>query len=71
MMGRDQGSFRQAALELVGRHVGNIEESAVKSAPSRNGNFLSITITIEAQSQQQLDNIYNDLSNHAEILVAL
>lgn len=71
MMGRDQDSFRQAALELVGRHVEDIEQAAVTTSPSRNGNFLSITVTIEAQSQQQLDDIYNDLSSHTEILVAL
>ena len=71
MMGRDQDGFRTAAVELVAHHVGEIEEKSIRTSMSRNGNFLSITITIEATSQNQLDNIYNDLSGHDEILVAL
>jgi putative lipoic acid-binding regulatory protein len=71
IMGRDQESFRLAAVELVERHAGKVAEDAISLSPSRNGNFVSITITIEAQNQQQLDNIYNDLSRHEEILVAL
>ena len=71
MMGREQPEFRDAAVTLVERHTGKIRSDAIRTALSRNGNFLSITITIKAQSQQQLDDIYSDLSEHEEILVAL
>lgn len=71
MMGRDRENFRAVAIELIERHAGTVAESAISESSSRNGNFVSITITIEAQSRQQLDSIYNDLSNHEEILVAL
>lgn len=71
MMGRDQESFRASAIDLVSRHAGEIKEDSISYAPSRNGNFLSITIVIEAKSQQQLDDLYTDLSNNDEILVAL
>jgi putative lipoic acid-binding regulatory protein len=71
MMGRDDDGFQTAAVALVERHAGKVAASAINVARSRNGNFVSITITIEAKSQQQLDNIYNDLSKHEDILVAL
>jgi putative lipoic acid-binding regulatory protein len=71
MMGREQPEFRDAAVALVERHTGKIRNDAIRTALSRNGNFLSITVTIKAQNQQQLDDIYNDLSEHEEILVAL
>lgn len=71
MMGRDQDSFRQSAIEVIARHAGEVAEESIRTSMSRNGNFLSITITIEAHSQEQLDNIYNDLCSHEEILVAL
>ncbi len=71
MMGREQPEFRDAAVALVERHTGKIRSDAIRTALSRNGNFLSITITIKAQNQQQLDDIYSDLSAHEEILVAL
>ena len=70
-MGRDQENFRHAAVLLVEQHAGKLPDDAISTSTSRNGNFLSITITIEAQSQDQLDNIYNDLSNHEAVLVAL
>jgi putative lipoic acid-binding regulatory protein len=71
MMGREQPEFRDAAVALIERHAGKIRSDAIRTALSRNGNFLSITITIKAQNQQQLDDIYSDLSEHEEILVAL
>jgi putative lipoic acid-binding regulatory protein len=71
MMGRDQPEFRDAALAIVERHAGRIEESAVRVAASSNGNFLAITVTITAENRAQLDSIYRDLSDHEQILVAL
>ena len=71
IMGRDEESFRHAAVLLVEQHAGKQPDDAISISTSRNGNFLSITITIQAKSQKQLDNIYNDLSNHEAVLVAL
>jgi putative lipoic acid-binding regulatory protein len=71
IMGRDQESFRHAAVLLVEQHAGKLPDDAINTSTSRNGNFLSITITIEAQSQEQLDSIYSDLSDHDAVLVAL
>ncbi len=71
MMGREQPEFRDAAVALIERHTGKVRSDAIRTALSRNGNFLSITVTIKAQNQQQLDDIYTDLSEHEEILVAL
>ena len=71
MMGRDDNRFRNVAVELVEAHVGRVSEDAISAASSSKGNFLSITVTIHAQNQEQLDDIYQALSDHDEILVAL
>lgn len=71
MMGRESEHFRRTAIALIEEHTGTLEDGAIRSAPSSKGNFLSITVTIAAQSQDQLDNIYRALSDHEEILVAL
>ncbi len=71
MMGRDQPGFREAAVALVERHAGEISDDAIRTALSREGNYLAVTITIKATDQQQLDDIYRDLTEHDEILVAL
>ncbi len=71
MMGRASADFSDIAVRLVEQHVGKVAADAIQTSESRNGNFVSVTITIDAQSQEQLDSIYNDLSDHEDILVAL
>lgn len=71
IMGRDHAAFHEAAIAIVSQHAGDVSDDAIRPAASRKGNFVSLTITIEAVSQQQLDSIYQDLSAHDEILVAL
>ena len=71
MMGRDDPGFRATALELIRQHVGEVDEGDVRTSRSRNGTFLSVTVTITATSQEQLDTIYNELTAHESILVAL
>ena len=71
VMGRIDGALRESALRIIERHAGSVAADAVRSVPSSRGNFLSLTITIEAQSRQQLDDIYRELSAHDDVLVAL
>ena len=71
IMGRDTPEFRALARGLVETHVGPVAGSAVQAAVSRNGRFVSITVTITATSQQQLDEIYRDASSHDDVLMAL
>jgi len=71
IMGRDHTVFHEVARAIVAKYAGDIHDDAIRQSASRKGNFISITITIEAISQQQLDSIYRDLSAHEEVLVAL
>ena len=71
MMGRDTPEFRETARSLVERHTGPINDAAINDALSRRGNFVSITITVNALSQEQLDDIYRDVSSHEDVLMAL
>ena len=48
-----------------------INDEAINNALSRKGNFVSITITVVALSQEQLDDIYRDVSSHEDVLMAL
>ena len=71
MMGRDTPEFRDTARSLVERHAGKVADDSVREAQSRKGNFVSITVTITATSQQQLDAIYQDVTDHEDVLMAL
>lgn len=71
MMGRDSPEFHVTARELVEKHTGPLDDSAIQAAVSREGRFVSITVTVIAQSQQQLDDIYREVSNNEDVLMAL
>ncbi len=71
MMGRDTPEFRATARALVEKHAGAVADDAVQTALSRNARFVSVTVTIIAESQEQLDNIYRDVSSHDDVLMAL
>ena len=71
MMGRDTPEFHVTARELVEKHTGPLDDNAIQSAVSRKGRFVSITVTVIAQSQQQLDDIYRDVTDNDDVLMAL
>jgi len=71
MMGRDTPEFRMTARTLIENHVGALADSAVQAETSRNGRFVSVTVTIIATSRQQLDDIYRDVTSHDDVLMAL
>ncbi|MDX1518325.1 MAG: DUF493 domain-containing protein [Woeseiaceae bacterium] len=71
MMGRDTREFHVTARRLVEKHAGPVSDDRIQSAQSRNGRFVSITVTVTATSRQQLDAIYRELTSHEDVLVAL
>ena len=71
LMGRETEEFRRTAREIVEKHTGPLDEDAIQSALSRNGRFVSVTITVIAESREQLDNIYRDATAHDDVIMAL
>lgn len=71
IMGKDSPEFRAMAVALIESHTGPLDAERVQTALSRNGRFVSITVTVNAQSKDQLDDIYRDVSGHPSILMAL
>jgi uncharacterized protein len=71
VMGKSSSQLDILVVEIVRRHTPDIHESAVSTRPSKGGNYTAVTILVEASSQQQLDAIYQDLSGHPLVLMAL
>lgn len=61
-IGRQRDDLDAVVFRIVNRHVPDLGEGAIRSRPSAKGNYCSITVTITATSQAQLDAIYRDLS---------
>ena len=71
IMGRDTAEFHVVARALVEKHAGRIPDHAIRRSLSRKGRYVSITITVRARSQEQLDAIYREVTSHEDVLVAL
>lgn len=70
-MGRNGDDFEGRVTEIVFRHASLYVGEEIKTQPSAQGNFISVTVTIEATSKEQLDRIYQDLTDCEQILMAL
>lgn len=70
-VGRASADFDLEVVNIVRRHAPDLGEGAVRASPSRQGNFVSVTVTITATSREQLDAIYRELSAHKAVLMTL
>ena len=68
-MGRAQAEFRAAVIDTVALHAEFDVANDVREQASRNGNFVSITVTVVAQSKPQLDAIYQALHDHDLVMM--
>ncbi len=71
VMGRRDGDLRALTQAIVERHAGPVSEESVKTRTSGDGNFLALTYSIKAQSREQLDTIYRELTACKSVLMAL
>ena len=70
-MGRSSEDFESVIKDIVLAHAELWPEEPLRVSPSKEGNFLSVTAVIEARSQQQLDAIYQDLTDCDQVMMAL
>ena len=70
-MGLAEPDLDAMVVQIISHHVDSLSEGAVRSKPSRHGKYQSITVTINAESQEQLDAIYQELSAHQKISIVL
>jgi putative lipoic acid-binding regulatory protein len=70
-MGHASPELEARVLEIVRRHAPDLTQGAVQTRASRQGNYVSVTVTVRATSRAQLDAIYRDLTACPQVLVAL
>jgi putative lipoic acid-binding regulatory protein len=70
-MGRQSEDFESIVRAIVFAHASLMEGEVLRSTPSKAGNFVSVTAVIEAQSREQLDAIYQALTDCEQVLLAL
>ena len=71
IMGRREGDFAQGVMEIVLRHSPDFDPKTMEMRPSSKGKYLGITVTIQAQSRDQLDALYRELCDHPAVVMVL
>ncbi len=71
VMGRYEADFESMVVSMISGHVGAIPAESVRSRASSNGRFLSVTVTVVAESREQLDGIYRALTAAEQVLFVL
>jgi len=71
VMGRREGGFAQSVMEIVLKHAPDFQPATMEMRPSRQGKYLSLTVTIEARSREQLDALYRELCDHPGVVMVL
>ena len=71
VMGPATEDFEFVVVTIVRRHVPDLSETAVKCRQSAAKKYIALTVTINATSKVQLDAIYQELSDHPLVLMAL
>ena len=70
-MGLARDDFELLITELVRQHAPDLTETDVSSRPSKEGKYISITLTVTATSREQLDAIYYALTDCEHVLMSL
>ena len=71
IMGLTRPGFAQAVIDVVKKHAPDFDPATVEMRPSRENKYISITATINAQSQHQLDDLYRELCDHPMVSLVL
>ena len=71
VMGKADEDFDALVVGIVRRYSPDLLEGAVKTRLSKEGRYMSVTVTIRAESKRQLDSIYLALTAHERVMMAL
>lgn len=71
VMGANVDGFVTAVTHVARQFDPNFDASTVQLRDSSSGNYLGVTITINATSREQLDELYRTLSTHPMVKVVL
>lgn len=71
VMGLKVDGFVHAMTEVAQRFDPSFDASTIELRPSKGGNYLGVTLTVQATSRAQLDDLYRALTSHPMVKVVL
>jgi putative lipoic acid-binding regulatory protein len=71
VMGLNKPEFLPVMVAIFRRHAPDFDESTIETRSSREAKYISLTMSINAVSREQLDALYGELSDHPMVTMAL
>lgn len=71
IIGYQRPGYAQSILAVVKQHAPEYDGAEMEMRPSSKGKYLSLTCTICATSQKQLDGLYQALCDHPMVVKVL
>ncbi len=71
VMGENADGFVHAITQIARRFDPSFDATTVELRPSSGAKYLGVTVTINATSREQLDELYRTLSTHPMVKVVL
>jgi len=71
IVGRNCEDFRDIASAIVRKHYADVAVSRTSEQSSRNGAYVSLTFVVNAQSREEIDALYRELTATEEIVMVL
>jgi putative lipoic acid-binding regulatory protein len=71
VMGAKVDGYVAAIVSIARQFDPDFDEATIELRPSKAGNYLGVTITVNATSRAQLDELYRTLSTHPMVKVVL
>ena len=71
IIGLSDEAFEGKVIAIINQHVPDLGEGAITIKLSRDSKYISLTATINATSQEQLDNLYIALNADPQVLMVL
>jgi hypothetical protein len=71
VMGLNKPEFRPAMVAVFRKHAPDFDDAKTEERSSREAKYVSLTMSINAVSREQLDALYSELSDHPLVTMAL
>lgn len=71
VMGLNAAGFVHAITQVAAQFDASFDATTVELRPSKGGKYLGVTVTINATSREQLDELYRTLSTHPMVKMVL
>jgi uncharacterized protein len=71
IMGKQHDLFLVTIEDVIKQHIQNFSRDQIKTRPSAQGNYLAISAEVYVYNQNQLDDLYRELSSHPMVSMVL